>query len=274
MLIHGTTGTAIEDLQRQLIALGYPLPRWGVDGNLGNETLGAVARFLADHAGGYIDADPDSISDAEWDIIQSVYHQTTRAFPLPTSLIDLRRTSDSRHIIGRRPWVQITGITLHQCAVDFGHEPPARWNTLSAHVGVSCEGNVLWVHEFEHVIAHGNELNRPEIGIEFEGLFAGILAQPGGRTQHLTPKQIRAGHEAIRWILAVCANHGSILRFLHAHRQTAQTRRGDPGEEIWRLIALPMIDELGLTDGGPQFKIDNGRTIPAAWNPEYTGNVF
>ena len=272
MLTHGSKGPAVAQLQQQLIALNYPLPRYGADGDLGNETLNAVARFLTDHAGGYVDADPDSVSDEERALIQQVYDKTSWPIPVPGKpFYDLRRESDSRNIHGRRQWIDITGITFHQCAVDFGAEKPARWDTLSAHVGSNREGAVMWVHEFEHIVWHGNELNHATVGIEFEGLYAGILSQPGDRTEHPTPAMVESGKQTVRWIVATVAAHGGCVRNLYAHRQTAQSRRGDPGEEIWKLIAIPMIEELGLTDGGPAFKIDNGRVICNEWNPDYPG---
>ena len=43
--IVGNKGPEIADLQKALIALGYPLPKYGVDGMLGNETKTAVKAF-------------------------------------------------------------------------------------------------------------------------------------------------------------------------------------------------------------------------------------
>ena len=273
MLTRGDTGQQVTKLQRQLMALGYSLPRYGADGDLGGETLKAVTLFLADHAAGHVDDDPEVVDDGELALVQQVYGSIGQAIPLPgRNFFDLRKESDRRHIIGRRTWQEIIGITLHQCAVDFGHEKPERWDTLAAHVGISLEGNVHWVFDFEHIVPHGNELNKPTIGIEFEGAFPGIVALRGpGRMQSPTPAQVQAGHEAIPWICAVCAAHNSKLTKLYAHRQTATTRRGDPGEELWKLVALPMQEKLGLSDDGPDFKIDNGRTIPRDWNPAYSG---
>lgn len=273
MLTRGDKGPVVLALQEQLLTLGYTLPRWGADGDLGGETLKAVTLFLADHAAGHADDDPEVVDDGELAIIRQVYSATGQDIPLPgMNFFDLRKESDRGHIIGRRSWQEITGITLHQCAVDFGHEKPARWDTLAAHLGISLEGNVHWVHEFFHVVPHGNELNKPTIGVELEGAFPGIVALRGpGRMQSPTPAQVKAAHETLPWIVAVCAAHGSRITDLFAHRQTAATRRGDPGEEIWKLVALPMISKLGLTDGGAGFKIDNGRPIPEAWNPSYVG---
>ena len=92
----------------------------------------------------------------------------------------------------------------------------------------------------------------------------------------VTPELVYAAQEAIRWICQVVAQHGGMVQNLYAHRQTAASRRADPGQELWQQVAIPMIEALGLTDGGPTFKIDNGRPIPSMWNldPAYADNAY
>jgi len=38
----------VKDMQRALIKLGYPLDRWGADGQVGSETLAAIAEYCED----------------------------------------------------------------------------------------------------------------------------------------------------------------------------------------------------------------------------------
>jgi peptidoglycan hydrolase-like protein with peptidoglycan-binding domain len=45
----GRKGTAVADVQKALIALGYPLPSYGVDGQRGPETTAAVKKFQTDN---------------------------------------------------------------------------------------------------------------------------------------------------------------------------------------------------------------------------------
>ena len=45
----GNRGVEVADLQKALVALGYPLPKFGVDGIRGKETSGAVRKFQQDN---------------------------------------------------------------------------------------------------------------------------------------------------------------------------------------------------------------------------------
>src|SRR3954463_11245232 len=103
----GDQGVEVRELQQALMALGYDLPRWGADGELGTETLDALARFLRDH-GTQIDDDADVVSDAELALVQKMLAATQDA-PLGPQLAsgrfhDLRPLAAQSGIGGRRPW--------------------------------------------------------------------------------------------------------------------------------------------------------------------------
>ena len=48
-LRRGDKGSAVKELQKQLLALGYPLPKYGADGDFGKETEAAVKAFQQDN---------------------------------------------------------------------------------------------------------------------------------------------------------------------------------------------------------------------------------
>lgn len=200
--------------------------------------------------------------------------------PLPSGFHDQRFVAAQKAVGHKRPWEAITGITLHQTACDFGHESPDRWNTLEAHMGVSRERFGVWVHDLEWIVFHANELNPMTVGLEIEGNYPGVAGdratcwQPGSDLMVPTPGLVPVAHDAIRWICEMVKANGGQVEHLYAHRQTAGSRRADPGEDLWKMVALPMMSELGLDDGGPAFRIDNGRVIPEAWNPVYVGNPY
>ena len=44
----GDQNSRVKELQRALIRIGYPLDRWGADGQVGGETLAALAGYCED----------------------------------------------------------------------------------------------------------------------------------------------------------------------------------------------------------------------------------
>lgn len=200
--------------------------------------------------------------------------------PPGTSFHDRRSTALQAHRGARvrsRPWAKVTGICLHQTACMLG-ERPGRWDSVGAHVGVTRAGAVIWLHGFDRIVAHGNGFNAQTVGIEIDGLYAGVEGDPRtvwddpstpAREQGmaLTPEAIEATKQAIRWIVDEVEGYGGDVRALVAHRQSSGARRNDPGSAIWQAVALPMMRELGLSDGGPWFAIGDGRPVPRDWDP-------
>jgi N-acetyl-anhydromuramyl-L-alanine amidase AmpD len=275
----GDQGPDVRRLQSGLVALGYELPRWGADGDLGTETMDALARFLRDH-GTAVDDDADAVSDAELAQVQRVLSATTEAPAgpqLPSGRFhDLRSVANQSNIGGRRGWNQITGVTLHQTACVLG-ERPQRWATVVAHLGVTRAGQVIWMHDFEKVVWHGNGFNNRTIGIEMDGTYAGIEGdartfwrpkdEPDRQPQAPTAELIEAAKATVRWICEEVARHGGRVEQLVAHRQASNSRQSDPGSALWQQVAMPLHAELGLSDGGPGYCIDKGCPIPEAWDP-------
>lgn len=207
-----------------------------------------------------------------WDLIRRAL---APSLPTPGYEFHDRRASAARaHDHGKRK--PPTGICLHQTACLLG-ERPARWDSVGAHLGITRAGKVIWLHSFDRLVWHGNGWNAGTIGIEIDGLYAGVEGDEstvwddpstGTREQamELTPRAIIASIQTIRWICA----QAPTIKALVAHRQSSRSRRNDPGSAIWKEIALPMAAELGLSDGGPGFAI-GGYPIPEAWDPTRKG---
>jgi len=283
MLKRGDQGSDVRKLQQALIELGYDLPKFGPDGDLGCETLDTLARFLHDH-GVQIDDDASVVSDAELALVQKVLGATSNA-PLGPKLEggrfhDLRSIASQNNIGGWRPWTQITGITLHQTACVLG-ERPQRWATVVAHMGITRMGLSLWMHDFRKIVWHGNGLNCSTVGIEMDGTYAGIEGdkrtfwcppdEPNRQPQAPTPELIEAAKATVIWICEEVERHGGRITHLFAHRQASNQRESDPGSALWKLVALPLQDKLRLDDGGPGYTVGNGLPIPEAWDPRHAG---
>ncbi len=211
---------------------------------------------------------------------------STAALP-GVAFYDRRETAAQGHgprqkwKVGSRSWKRTTGICLHQTACVLG-ERPERWDTVGAHVGITRSGKVIWLHSFNRVVAHGNGWNAQTVGIEIDGLYAGVEGRPEtvwndpstARREvglDLPEVQAEAARQVIRWICRETAANGGAIKALVAHRQSSASRRDDPGSAIWSRVALPLAAELGLSDGGTGFKLGDGMAIPEEWDPRCVG---
>lgn len=286
MIRRGDKGPQVKELQSAIIELGFPMPRYGADGQLGTETLGALALLLKAH-GRPIDEDddPTSVSDEERALVMALRDLLRKPIPVsaarPVPFVDRRKFASRIHDEGPRAWPDVTGICLHQTACDMG-ERDARFDNIGAHAVVCRSGKALWMHDFDRRIVHGNGFNTATIGIEFVGLFAGIEGDEStvwddpstARRevgQELTPQQVTTGLQLIRWMVGEVARRGGKIRALVAHRQASASRRSDPGSALWQRVALPLHTELGLSDGGVGFKLGKGTPIPEVWDPRCKG---
>jgi hypothetical protein len=275
----GDAGEVVKKLQEALVELGYPLPRWGTDGELGMETLEALARLLQDHTQP-LAAAAVTVTDAQLAFVYRLLDRQRGTLARPQiedgMFFDVRASADRRFMIQRRAWSEVTGICLHQTACNLG-ERPQRWATIGAHLGVTRAGRVIWMHDLHHAIVHGNGFNTNTVGIEMEGSYPGIEGnlstfwRTTEQPQSPTAELVAAARATVRWICAEVANHGGKVTSLVAHRQASDERQADPGSALWQQVALPLMSELSLSDGGPGFKIDSGSPIPEAWDASRTG---
>ena len=92
-------GTEVKKLQKALIDLGYPLPRWGVDGDLGNETMEAVDKLLTSHGldyGGLTDNDEISINDLNF--IYALLKKKPAPLPVAKDMFFDRRSVSTKYL--------------------------------------------------------------------------------------------------------------------------------------------------------------------------------
>lgn len=72
----GSKGELVTILQKKLMELGYSLPRYGADGDYGNETINAVKKFQKDHG---LTADGVT-GEKTWSAINSATAEPTRYY--------------------------------------------------------------------------------------------------------------------------------------------------------------------------------------------------
>lgn len=258
-----------------------------MDGNLGDETISALGRFLSQH-GKNPDPGPNAVSDAELAYVfklRDLYKAPQTVRP-PTWFSDRRTFAGTNMDMGPRTWERTYGICLHQSACTLSASKyDDRCDKIGAHFVVYPTGRVFWLHDLNRMIIHGNAWNTHTIGIEVDGLFAGVAGNPSTvwndpstpqreKATTLAQPQIDAVKQLIRWCAAEVARRGGEMTSIVAHRQASSDRRDDPGSEIWQKIGLAMKAELHLEDGGPGFKIDSGYPIPVEWDPTRTGYKY
>ena len=276
ILRKGDTGPVVAALQRTLLNLNPTcLPRFGADGSLGDESLRAAHALLGSNA----DNEPNEISESEQITLHRQVAQRASVPSRPVLYLDARGVADATQAKGRRTWDKIDSIVLHQTACVLGGEP-RRWRSVPIHYGITREGHVLHLHDEETLLWHAHALNRFSVGIEIDGHFEGVLGDPkthwnppsDPKREPLRPTrpQIESTRELLRYLARVFAARGGRLKRILAHRQGTDSRRSDPGSEVWQEIALPLIAELSLDDAGQQVW-GEGQPIPDAWSGKQEG---
>lgn len=298
-IVAGDRGAHVEALQLGLIQLGYDLPRFGADGWYGDESDEAATDFAFAH--GLYKAEGQTSEQ-----LAEAIAAAAKAPPpiMPASIVDTRLEHDGAKRLRRRPWTAIDSITLHQtatCYLQAGAPREKRAIDRVSKLGV----HAIVMRGGFSVLANGPEWEMPQaqrifngrgIGVEVDGWFAGIEGDrstfwaPQGTDRDPmseSPEQTRAALELIDYLVELVGSHGGRIKHLHAHRQTSRTRRSDPGELLWRTIAIPAMKKHGLTYGldeipGPKFFVPRqgkiwsykgpGRPIPAAWDPSATAD--
>jgi len=260
-------------LQLALVALGYPLPRWGADGHWGSETSAALAAWESDQT--------QTVALEGLALVELLERQTqhlTAALP-GDRILDVRDQHAGRARKGRNVWAKIDTVVLHQMAC-AGPGPWTRWRDLAIHFAALRSGVAAWLYDCDTLLWHGHGWNGRSVGIEVEGWYAGVAGDPStlwtprgatgerAREQQLSPDQAEAARQAIRLAVATVAAHGGEVRYLAAHRQSYAEKQSDPGSAIWGQVALPLLAELGLTTA-PTLR--GGSPIPEAWDPAQVG---
>ncbi len=298
----GDKGPDVQELQEALLAHGQELPKFGADGDYGNETLAALRGFQ--HQEG-IELAPDdgTVSDEtlellEWDAPEDPEVPGPPMATKSVDIYDLREEPWSERVarkfkrVGGRPVVrdpaQVTGVTIHQTAAKYGVAPyqvqaaggNARLALARRSLRVAChmmafhDGFVAWPNDLTHYVYHGNGFNAFELGLEIDGNYPGVKGGKtwnGKRPTKVTPEVIKAAQAAVELLVIEGRRLGMPIEYVHAHRQSSATRRDDPGEELWRAVVLGFaVPILGL-------KVEQGRTIgqgrpvPKDWDPNGVG---
>lgn len=269
----GATGEHVKALQLKLIALGYPLPRYGADGDLGGETVSAAADCITDlwpdiFSGEYMDEPGSDISD---DVVEAIM-----AAPLPERpnwLYDVTMDHPVRNAYSyRRKLSKIDSIVLHQTGCNLS-ERLKRWHFIRCHFGITRLGKVIKVNTLDVIVHASNWFNHRSIAFEISGNFRGVESRPGtlwkggGRRHVLTSAQLTSARRAVDLCCNDVAKAGGKIKYVFGHRQANANKRSCPGELIWRNVGLWAQQELGLVnDVDYVHPKSSGIPIPREWD--------
>jgi hypothetical protein len=285
---YGDKGDSVKQVQLSLIANGYPLPKYGADGNLGDETWNALRSYARDHKLPWTPEVPQETVDALVPSPVEVIDLTSKQTNPPAASSKFKLGPDGKVVV--RDPKTITGIVLHQTGCWYSVSPSQieaaggdreaalhnRALNVACHLiafdgksaDVDC-GHVVWPNPLDWYVYQANGANVKSLGIECEGVYPGLVSQGGA-----TPSRriIEASRAAVKFALEQGRASGMPIEFIWAHRQSNANRRSDPGEALWKEVVLNYaVPILGLRTETARTWGD-GYPIPVEWDPNGVGN--
>jgi len=291
----------VQRLQEALLNEGYDLPLYGADGHLGSETWAAMKSFSDDKNLEWNPLVPKSVRDTlktkipapivpdipKLDFDVKIFDMRSKQSNPPEKKKKFKLTSKGK--VFRRSASSVNGITIHQTAVKYSinkkqlNEAKGDKNLALANrsLGIAChvtafhDGFVAWPNPLDWYVYHAGPLNSRELGIEIDGNYPGVI---GGDTWNnkpatkVTDELVDAACAGIELLVMEGRKLGMPIKYIHAHRQSSDSRRNDPGEELWKRVVLDYcVPVLGLATQ-PARTFGNGRPIPVEWDPNGVGS--
>jgi hypothetical protein len=169
-------------------------------------------------------------------------------------------------------------VVLHQMGFQRGDDP-MRYRKVTAHYIITPNGTIAQLHPINSRLNAAHGFNEGGISIELAGNFPSESksTDPGdfwrpekmGMDQ-VTPAQIEAGRYLLRRLKSVILpSQDKMLTHVLAHRQSSFTRANDPGPDAWWGLGEYGIKILDLSDGGSDFSVGTGLSIPEKWRTAY-----
>jgi len=268
----GQGGPAVRRLQEILECLGFDAGP--VDGVFGPST-----RRLVEEIQQIEGLSQDGIVGTHtWKRLLARIEESRSMFKVDgNGLHDITGLHDPPKLFGwLRNWDMITGVTLHQTGCEMPQRPMG-WGRVNAHYGITQEGLPILINDPRDMLWHAQGLSKTTIGIEIEGNYRGLEAnprtlwEPGGGPHNLNELMMDAAEIIFEDISRQFEAAGQRWGRVYGHRQASHNRRADPGQEIWRRIGLDWSHRLNASHHTPKLQFGKGRPIPKAWDPHGKG---
>ena len=284
---YGDKSDAVKRVQQTLIASGYPLPKYGADGQLGDETWNAMRAYARDYKLAWFPTVPQGVVEALTPPSVKVVDLTGTQTDPPSDPSKYKISGGS--VVIRDP-KSITGIMLHQTDVWYGVsdaqvQAAGGDRHLALHkrsLNVACHliafdgrgvpldcGHAVWPNLLPWYVYQANTANAVSLGVECEGKYPGLVSQGGTLP---STRLVQAARDAVRFAVEEGRREGMPIEYIWAHRQSNGSRRADPGESLWRSVVLEYaVPVLGLRTETARTWGD-GLPIPVQWDPNGVGN--
>jgi hypothetical protein len=193
------------------------------------------------------------------------FFDTAKDFFFGTRITDLTAEADKSKRKKQRDPKSVYALVLHQMACCFKRKDPLKsYLRTNSHFVILPDGKILQLHPISAYLWASHGFNKGSIAVEFAGNFPSTRGKwwkgdKFGQNQ-VTPEQIEAGRYLVRHLIRTMG-----LTHILAHRQSSAMRENDPGPDIWYHVGQWAIDNHGLKDGGPGFKVGDGNPIPDLW---------
>lgn len=199
----------------------------------------------------------------------------------PSRIIDLTNQAEKSQRKAMRDLRKVDTLVLHQMACCFYvKDPLTRFlQHFAPHFAILPDGRILQLHPVEALTWASNDFNSNSVAVEFAGNFpdtrgkwwldretlqkltqAQAQAYINANQNQLTQQQIEAGRYLVQHLIDTMG-----LKKIVAHRQSSNQRDNDPGPDVWYHVGQWAIDNHGLSDGGPGYKVGTGYPIPDLW---------
>ncbi len=162
-----------------------------------------------------------------------------------------------------REMSKVYALVLHQTAFSRGNDT-TKYDRIPVHFVIVPNGKIIQLHPLSAYLWSSNGFNSGSVAVEFVGNFPNTKGKCWEAKKFgchkLTQEQINSGRALIRHLINTMG-----LTHVLAHRQSSGQRENDPGPDIWYHIGQWAVDNLGMKDGGPGFKVGSGKPIPDEW---------
>lgn len=274
----GHKGSAVKRLQEFLF---NRYPDIITDGIFGSDTQSAIKKIQHEYRlpiTGIVDSKTMHVirSENHGDQPVELFKTKIECSSGTVDVFDMRGCHEKPRLATGKllPVNKITGVTLHQTGCAMGYTP-AQWHRLNAHIGLSQRGEIILVNSPETHITHAQGLSQSTIGIEIEGNYPGqinnhkTLWRPGGGPHHLTTAMLARRSDLFQIINMWFTSKNLKWQRIYAHRQAYEGRVHDPGEEIWKKIAIPWMRKLEQINDEFEYTtletFGSGKPIPKHW---------